>query len=252
MSNPRESVYTGKQLLEVAQETVESTSTTTSGHGRSSNAIWKKYISTALKNSTLSPFVYKEVLRSLISTFNNFYYVNGNDELVKIKAIHSAPERAVAKKFQEDNIVLPILTVHQVGAANDVAKRRYNDILIQKSTWDDDKQRAQRIIGTADVPVVLTFSVNLWTKYMEDLDQVSQNIRMKFNPSLAVSTEFTSSLKVYLQDETSNVTIQTGDREDRILRKSFSTQVEFFIPSPKFLVTSTGRIEKIVSNIWVS
>ena len=139
-----------------------------------------------------------------------------------------------------------------MGAANDVAKRRYNDILIQKSTWDDDKQRAQRIIGTADVPVVLTFSVNLWTKYMEDLDQVSQNIRMKFNPSLAVSTEFTSSLKVYLQDETSNVTIQTGDREDRILRKSFSTQVEFFIPSPKFLVTSTGRIEKIVSNIWVS
>lgn len=252
MSNPREEVYTGKNILEVAQETVESTATATSDVGRTSSVIWKNYIANTIKNSTLSPFVYKEVLRSLIATFNNFYYVNGNDELVKIKAIHSAPERAVAKKFQEDNIVLPILTVHQIGAANDVEKRRYDNILIQKSTWDADKQRAQRVIATADVPVKLTFSVNLWTKYMEDLDQVSQNIRMKFNPSLTVSTEFTSSLKVFLQEETSNVTIEAGDREDRILRKSFSVQTEFFIPSPRFLVTSTGRIEKIVSNIWVS
>tara|TARA_R110001583_G_scaffold18072_2_gene72349 strand:- start:538 stop:1296 length:759 start_codon:yes stop_codon:yes gene_type:complete len=252
MSNPRESVYTGKQILEIAQETVESTSTATSGEGRSSSAIWKKFISTTLKNSTLSPFIYKEVLRSLIATFNNFYYVNGNDELVKIKAIHSAPERAVAKKFQEDNIILPILTVHQVGAASDVEKRRYDDVLIQKSTWDEDTQRAERVICTADVPVILTFSVNLWAKYMEDLDQVSQNVRMKFNPSLKVDTSFTSSLKVFLQDETSDVTIQTGDREDRILRKSFSIQTEFFIPSPRFKVTSTGRIEKIVSNIWLS
>jgi hypothetical protein len=252
MSNPREAVYTGKHILEVAQETVESTNTTTSGAGRSSRAIWKNYISNTIKNSTMSPFVYKEVVRSLIATFNNFYYVNGNDKLVKIKAIHSAPERAVAKKFQEDNIVLPIISVHQIGAANDVEKRRYDDILIQKSTWDEDKQRAERVISTADVPVVLTFSVNLWTKYMEDLDQISQNIRMKFNPSLDVSTEFTSSLKVYLEDETSNVTVEAGDREDRILRKSFSVKTEFFIPSPRFLVTSTGRIEKIVSNIWVS
>ena len=100
MSNPRESVYTGKQLVEVAQETVESTDSTTSGVGRTSSAIWKNYIANTLKNSTLSPFVYKDVLRSLISTFNNFYYVNGNDELVKIKARHSAPERAVAKKIK--------------------------------------------------------------------------------------------------------------------------------------------------------
>jgi len=248
----REDVYTGKTIVDVLNQLTEYDGTDTSAVGRSSNTIWKNYISNTIKNSTLSPFVYKEVLRSLIAAFSNLYYVDGTNKLLKIQAIHSAPERAVAKKFQENNIVLPVITVHQTGATNDEAKRRYDNILIQSTKWDEDTQRATRVIGTADVPVNLIFSVNLWAKYMEDLDQISQNIRIKFNPSLNVETSFTSSLKVFLKDESSESTISVGDREDRLLRKSFSLQTEFYIPSPRFLVTSTGRIEKIVSDVWLS
>ena len=248
----RENVYTGKTIVDVLDSLVEYTGTDTSSVGRSSNTIWRNYISNTIRNSTLSPFVYKEVLRALISSFSNLYYVEGTDKLQKIKAMHSAPERAVAKKFQENNIVLPVITIHQLGAKSDDAKRRYDNVLIQSTKWDDDTQRAERVIATADVPVSLTFSVNLWVKYMEDLDQISQNIRMKFNPSFDVQTPFTNSLKVFLDDESNNNNITVGDREDRLLRKSFSITTELYIPSPRFKVTSTGRIEKIVSNVWLS
>ena len=248
----REDVYTGKTIVGVLNELNEYNGIDTSATGRSSNTIWKNYISNTIKNSTLSPFVYKEVLRTLIAAFSNLYYVDGTDKLLKIQAMHSAPERAVAKKFQENNIVLPVITIHQTGAKNDEAKRRYDNVLIQTTNWDEDTQRATRVIGTADVPVTLIFSVNLWAKYMEDLDQISQNIRTKFNPSLNVDTSFTSSLKVFLNDESSESNISVGDREDRLLRKSFSLQTEFYIPSPRFLVTSTGRIEKVVSDVWLS
>lgn len=248
----REDVYTGKTIVDVLKSTVEYDGTTPEVTGRSSRAIWKSTINNSIKNSTLSPFVYKEVLRSIISSFSNLYYVDGEDKLVKIKSMHGNPERAVAKKFQENNIVLPVITVHQMSVQNDESKRRYDSVLIQNTTWNDEIQRAERIISLADVPVKITYSLNLWTKYLEDLDQISQNIRVKFNPSLDLVTRFTDNLKVFLSDETNDSASSVGDREDRLLRKSFSLETEFYIPSPRFKVTSTGRIEKIVSEIWVS
>ena len=248
----REDVYTGKTIVDVLNSTVEYIGSPTQDLGRSSSTIWKSYIMEAVSNSTLSPFVYKEVLRSIISSFTKMHYVDANNELIKINAMHSSPERSIAKKFQENNIILPVITVHQLVAKNDENKRRYDNILIQSTFWNEDIQRAERIISTADVPVTITYSVNLWTKYMEDLDQISQNIRMKFNPSLDLRTPFTNTLKVFLSDESNDSVTSSGDREDRLLRKSFSLETEFYIPSPRFKVTSTGRIEKVISEVWVS
>ena len=245
-------MYLGKTIPEIIEATTTYQGTSTSAVGRSSNVSWRSYILDAINSSTVSPFVYKEVLRSLLVAFGNVHYVTGDDKLTRIKSMHSAGERAVAKKFQENNIILPIITVHQLTAKGDESKRRYDNILIQNSIWDEDTQRARRVIGLADVPVTITFSVNVWTKYMEDLDQISQSIRMRFNPSLDLKTDFTDSLKVFLEDETSNTAIDAGDREMRLIRKSFTVSTELFIPSPRFMVTSTGRMEKIVSNLWVS
>ena len=248
----REEVYTGKSIPEVLFETRENLGSTASSTGRSSNNLWKRFIREATDNATLSPFVYKEVIRSLIASLGTLHYLDGEDKLIRVTSIHSAPERSVAKKFQENNMILPILTVHQLGAKSDDAKRRYENVLIQTSTWNESIQRAERIISHADVPVNITYSINLWTKYMEDMDQLSQNIRVKFNPSMKLVTPFTDNLKVFLKDESNNSSLVDGDREDRLIRKSFSVDAEFYIPSPKFKITSTGRIEKIVSNIWLS
>ena len=234
--------------------------TTTGGEGapppiedaRSSNIIWNNFIQEATNNATLSPFVYKEVIRSLISTFGMLHYLDGENKLIRVKATHSAPERAVAKKFQENSMILPIITVHQLSAKSDDSRRRYDNVLIQSTEWNDDIQRAERIISRSDVPVNITYSVNLWTKYMEDMDQISQNIRVKFNPSLKIATPFSDNLKIFLKDESNSSTLVDGDREDRLLRKSFSIEAELYIPSPRFKVTSTGRIEKVVSEIWLS
>jgi len=248
----REEVYTGKSIPDVIFETTENLGATVSSVGRSSNTLWKQFIREATDSATLSPFVYKEVIRSLIASFGTLHYLDGDNQLINITAVHSAPERAVAKKFQENNMILPILTVHQLGARSDENKRRYENVLIQTSNWNESIQRAERVISHADVPVSITYSVNLWTKYMEDMDQLSQNIRVRFNPSMTLVTPFTDNLKVFLKDESNNSTLVEGDREDRLIRKSFSVEAEFYIPSPKFKVTSTGRIEKIVSNIWLS
>ena len=75
---------------------------------------------------------------------------------------------------------------------------------------------------------------------------------MKFNPGDLLKTPVSGTIKTFLASETNKSSTGTGDREDRILRKSFALEVEAFIPSPKFKVTSTGRMEKVVSELWIS
>ena len=206
----------------------------------------------ATSNSTLSPFVYKDILRALIVSFGNVHFLDGENKLTRVTSVHGNPERTVAKLSQEDNIILPIITIHQDGARDDVKKRRFDDIIIYETVWNQDIQRAERIVGVADVPVKLIFNLNLWCKYMEDIDQISQAIRIRFNPSILLKTPVSSSIKAFLISETNKSTVAAGDREDRILRKTYALEVEAFIPSPKFKMTSTGRMEKVVGELWVS
>jgi len=84
------------------------------------------------------------------------------------------------------------------------------------------------------------------------LDQLSQSLRLRFNPSVLLKTPISNAIKAFLVSETSKSSASAGDREDRVLRKSFALEVEAYIPSPQFKITSTGRIEKIVSDLWIS
>tara|TARA_R100001594_G_scaffold146036_1_gene196878 strand:- start:5165 stop:5929 length:765 start_codon:yes stop_codon:yes gene_type:complete len=252
MSNPREQVYLGKEIIDVLTETAEYDVEGSYSVARSAKNIMRSYILEATSNSTLSPFVYKDIMRALLVSFGNMHYVDGNGKLTRIKCVHGNPERTIARLHKEDSIILPIITMHQDGAKGDNTKRRLDDMIIEKTEWNDEIQRAERVIGVADVPVVLNFNVNLWCKYMEDLDQISQAIRTKFNPSVTLKTPVSPSIKSFLVSENIKSTPIYGDREDRVLRKSFAVDVEAYIPSPKFKVTSTGRVEKIVSELWIS
>ena len=242
----REEVYTGKTIAEVLSETTEYTGTTPSIVGRSSYEKFKAFALEATSNSTLSPLIYKELLRAMIVSFGNMSYVDGENKLQRVKTIHAAPERTIAKYFQENNIILPVITVQQDSVKDDTTKRRYDNILIQRSVWNEDIQRAERVISVADVPITIQYSM------MEDLAQISQAIRGRFNPGVLLKTSVSNSIKAFLVSESNKGGSSAPDREDRLLRKSFMVDIETYIPSPQFKITSTGRIEKVVSELWVS
>ena len=79
---------------------------------------------------------------------------------------------------------------------------------------------------------------------MEDMDQLAQQIRLRFNPSIQLNTKFSKGSKAFLASETNNYSLQLGDREDRIIKKTFTAAVETYVRSPKYKVTSTGEIEE--------
>ena len=188
--------------------------------------------------------LYKQTLREMIAFFNGFKYINSEDKLVSVHCIHANPERAVAKLMQEDNIILPIISISQTTSDDDNKRRRYDPIIVHEVVWDEDTQRAKRIISFAPRPVNIAYEAHIWTKYKANMDQLIEQIRSRFNPSIFVPTIHNDITEAFLVEESDASTIEAGDKEERILRRTFSISVETYLPATRYLYTNSGQIEE--------
>jgi len=189
-------------------------------------------------------FIYRESLRSMISAFNDIGHYNAQDEFIDIKCIHGNAERAIAKLNQENSIVLPMLSISQTISNNDDDRRRYESVLVHEKYWDEEKGRAFRILSLAPRPVNVNYQLNIWCKYMADMDQILEQVRLKFNPEMNVPTRYSTLAKAFLESEDTVGSMTAITKEDRILKKTLNIVLRTYIPSPKFLVNSTGKIEE--------
>ena len=202
----------------------------------------KIYKMTQAKNNI--SFVYRESLRSMIASFNDVGYIDSEEKFNSIMCIHANAERAIAKLKQENNIILPIISVGQTTSDNDTARQKTESLLVNERYWDAEKNRAFRVLSLAPRAVNVKYQLNIWTKYMSDMDQILEQIRLKFNPEMQVPTEFSTLAKAYLDSEDDVGQVTVADKADRVLKKTLNIVLRTYIPSPKFLYSSTGEIEE--------
>ena len=198
------------------------------------------------KQSNISLF-YKESLRYLISKLGTLSYLNSEDKLVDVKCIHANPERTVAKLHQENNIILPIISINQDISDNDDKRRRNSPTLVLNKYWSEKKQRAFRLISLSPRAVNISYGINIWSKYKGNLDQLAEQIRLLFNPHLVIKNPYTNVASAFIEQESDQSTLDVGDRQERVLKKSFTISLESYIPNPQFLITSTGEIREFKS-----
>ena len=197
------------------------------------------------KKSALPLNGYKEIVRFLINEFDQLPYLNDELETVLCKCRYGNPERTIAKLNEHDNMIVTLITVSQNSIVEDSTRQRFFPVIMHTTYWNDDTQRAERIISYCDRPVTVQYNINIWAKYIEDMDQLSQQVRLRFNPSIQLRTKFSKDSKAFLVSETNNFNFTVGDKEDRLVRKTFTVSVETYVRSPKFKVTSTGQIEEV-------
>ena len=202
----------------------------------------KDMMAQKIENQQLISHTYKELLRFLLATFSGLRIIDPQNKIIKVPCINANPERTVAKLYQENNIVLPVITIGQLTTADTEDRRRPYDLLLNESYWDEQRKRAFRVISFAPKAVNVTYDINIWTKYNEDMDQLAEQIRLLFAPDLKVVTKYTNSTAAFISDETNDSVLVVGDREDRIIRRKFEVNIEGYIPYPKYLITSTGEI----------
>jgi len=207
--------------------------------------VWaRNTIALKTKQEDKISFFYKESLRYVISQLGSLSYLNSEDKRVTIKCVHANPERTIAKLNQENNIILPIISIDQETSDNDDDRRRNSPSLVMEKFWSDEKRRAFRVISLAPRPVNIKYGINIWTKYKSNVDQIAEQIRLLFNPHLVIKNPYTNVASAFIDVETDESTLDVSDREERLLRKSFEVSLEAYIPNPKFLITSTGEIQE--------
>jgi len=190
------------------------------------------------------PLFYRESLRFLIGKLNTLKYINSENEVLGVKCIHANPERTIGKLKQENNIILPIISINQDSSQNSDNRRRTSINVVSESWWSDEKKRAFRVLSIAPRAVDIEYGINIWAKYKSNLDQLVEQIRLMFNPDLVIENSYTNTALSFIDQEVDNSTLETSDRQERIIRRSFKIKVEAYIPNPKFLITSTGEIEE--------
>ena len=219
---------------------------------RSAKTIILNQILASERNQSKISLVYKETLREMIRIFGELFYINEEQEIVPIKCIHGSAERTIAKLKQETNIILPVLSVTQTISTDDKSRRKTDYTLVHNVQWDEIRQRAYRIVSIAPRSINILYAINVWTKYKSDMDQITEQIRLKFSPSLDIGTTYSTFNQAFLLQEQDQSSLDLGDKEDRLLRKTFEVQVQTYIPSGKYLVTSTGQIEKVVTEAEIT
>ena len=190
------------------------------------------------------PHFYRDALQYIISKLGTLGYMNSEDKVVDVRCIHANPERTIAKLKQENNIILPIITISQNSSANADNRRRPAAQIINETFWSEEKKRAVRIISEAPRAVDIEYNINVWCKYKADMDQLVEQVRLLFNPHLVIKTAQTNVAQAHIEQESDKSSLDTSDRQERVVRRSFSVKLEGYIPNPRFIITSTGEIEE--------
>ena len=124
-------------------------------------------------------------------------------------------------------------------------RQKYEPVINFETIFDKNEQRHKRVVSLVPKPISLNYQFNLYSKFIEDLNQLSEKIELKFSPSLEIPVSFDRSAKAFIADRQEATSTVVGDKQDRVLKRSFILSIETYIPSERFLVTNTGTIEKL-------
>jgi hypothetical protein len=194
---------------------------------------------------------YREYTKFILELMKSVQYIDAEDKAKQVTAFFANPERAIAKLKEDRNITLPVITVSIDDIDEDVDRRRTSKNIEISTIWDKKTQRALRVVSQTAKPINISFSINIWAKYVEDINQLLETIVKLFNPSLDFSTSQTVTTKAFIEQITDNSVVTVADQEDRIVRKMIVITAEAYLSYPKYLVTSTGEIEKYNNEVKI-
>ena len=190
---------------------------------------------------------YREYTQSLINNLTGLSIVDSQGRALQdIEVFFANQERAVAKITESKNLRLPVVSVAIINTQEDVNRRKPDFNVVMERKFDVTTRRAMRVVSLAPKALNLMYRINLWGKYIEDINQLSEQVENLFRPSLRVATSFGNSTPAFIAYSTDQSTLTAGDRQDRIVQKAFTINVEGYLPQNKYILATNGKIKSLI------
>jgi hypothetical protein len=189
----------------------------------------------------------------MLDLFNNIAVIDEQGKAHKVPIIWGTQERAVAWILQEntkkdeslvvDRIRLPAMAIYGSGVEFDQTRYTYHraidylrDLRPDKKPGFTIKEKYERdtVFGISrGIPVNKSYSLLLWTMYTEDMDQILEQIFLKFSPVAYIKVRGVHwETTVNLESVANNVDYEPGDQNQRIIKYELNLMAKTYIPQP--------------------
>jgi len=201
---------------------------------------------------------YSQVLRgadeAIKDLFSDITVTDDNGAVHKVPIQVAPPEKAVAFIIQEnvrkdpsfvvDRIRLPILSVYQADIAPDPKRYIYHKCINyfrnrrpdNKPGWTISEHGRDRdtVFGKAwGLPIDITYQLNVWTLYREDMNQIIEQIYLKFSPLAYIRIQDVNyETTVAINSIANNQQAEPGDKNIKVNKYQFNLTVQTYIPQP--------------------
>lgn len=191
-----------------------------------------------------------EAVRDL---FADIVVIDEDGKAHPVPIIWATQEKAVAAVLLDnvrkdetlvvDRIRLPMLAVSSTGLEYDMNRYTYHQALdymrylrpdAKPGATYQEKYQRDTVFGKArGVPVNVSYTLYAWTLYLEDMNQIVEQILTKFSPVAYIRVRGVSwEVVARLDSIANNIDVEPGDQAIRVIKFQFNITAESYIPQP--------------------
>lgn len=189
---------------------------------------------------------------AMLGLFKNLVVLDEDGHPKPVPIIYGTQEKAVAWILQNntrkdnslvvDRIPLPLLAIHQSGIdpANDRFiyhnNRTFRPGTLGQPLYQTELKKNDTIYSVSmGKPVNINYILYAWTMYVEDMNQIVEQILLKFSPLAYIQVQDVYwEIWVDLDSVANNLDLEPGDKKERVIKYQFNLKVQSYIPQPIF------------------
>ena len=188
---------------------------------------------------------------AVMELFRNIVVLDESGKAHPIPIIWGTQERAVAFLVQENTrkddslvvnrIKLPLMAIHSSGYSFDQNRYTYHaavnylrDYSGKPTFYGNEKFKKDTVFGyTRGIPINVSYTLSAWTLYVEDINQILEQIFLKFSPVSYIKVRGVNwEIPVKLDSIANNLNYEPGDAALRVIKYEFSLTAETYIAQP--------------------
>lgn len=134
-----------------------------------------------------------------------------------------------------DRPTLPLIAINMSGLAPDMSRYTYHKAdFYTKSSKRTELKDKDTIFGfTRGIPIDASYTMYIWTLYIEDMNQILEQIILKFSPVAYIKVQNVPwEVMVSLDSFANNINYEPGDKEVRVVKYQINFTTKTYIPQP--------------------
>lgn len=189
--------------------------------------------------------------QAMTEMVSKFVVLDEDGKAHPVPVIYGTQERAVTVIMQnnvmKDNSLvvhrptLPLIALHSSDGPTFDANRYIYHKAKQINRGNDGKPLSHQellqkdtVFGvSAGLPVNIGYTIYAWTYYLEDMNQIVEQMLLKFLPMAYIKIQGVPwEVGVKLDSVANNIDIEPGDQNLRVIKYQFNATAETYIPQP--------------------